>query len=809
MKKIVLFSDGTGNSAANPNKTNVWRLYKALDLTPGSGQVAYYDQGVGTSPFMPLALLGLAFGFGLARNVRYIYGFLCRSYEKGDQIYVFGFSRGAFTIRVVAALIASQGIIDPSAAKDDRDLNRLIVRAYRTWRQKSFTPSLLSFFFRPLRDWIFALLDKFRSLPAYNPERNLGYDRSESPSPLIDFIGVWDTVDAYGMPIDELTRAWDMVVWPLMPKDRDLSPRIKRARHALALDERRESFEPMLWNEASKDDNASRLQQVWFPGMHADVGGGYPDDALAYSTLNWMLDESAKNNGLDYIPAERAAIKNYIAPLGPLHNSRNGFGNFYRYAPRDIESLCNSKKPGLLNSLKAFFKRPDAEKNEVSIKKPKFHHSVFERIAHGGDGYAPINLPADYAVVDAGGAVIDIANPLPTQIPPESAEQAKARRGRQIAIWSKVWWRQIVYFATLAAILFFIVYPQSPLFQSLGKIFDENITVLLGGFRNLFATIPSLLNFIPGAGIAEDWIAQYQSQPFIFLLLLGVIGALLWSSHWLKAKLISEMRGYLIHIVQPGPHQVAVPCGGFARFLDSSLYKDRLAKYLRMLLEAAAVFFLLFLMAAAISHLWFAYQEGSGAVCEKTAPDRALESKLTLPFNPKNPCFDTGINVKRGQRLTIVFKVPEGWHDDSIPADAEGWVNTPPYMYAFLPLRRHLFTDWYQPVARIGRKLFDRYPLVENCTPDREEGKPAGVEAPTRKICMKIKPRRSGRLFLYLNDAVLFSPDFYWEFYRNNNCDKDCPSCPDDVAARTACCNAEVTITPATNKQKAKKQRKN
>ena len=95
MKKIVLFADGTGNSASSPHKTNVWRAYKALDKSPSSNQYAYYDNGVGTSSFTPIAILGLAFGWGLARNVKQLYKFLCQTYSEDSEIYAFGFSRGA------------------------------------------------------------------------------------------------------------------------------------------------------------------------------------------------------------------------------------------------------------------------------------------------------------------------------------------------------------------------------------------------------------------------------------------------------------------------------------------------------------------------------------------------------------------------------------------------------------------------------------------------------------------------------------------------------------------------------------------
>jgi uncharacterized protein (DUF2235 family) len=115
-KHIILLSDGTGNSSASLFKTNVRRIYDALDLADPQQpelprQFAFYDDGVGTSSFRPLALLGGAIGFGLSRNVRDLYAFLCRTYVKDDKIYAFGFSRGAFTIRILIGLIMDQGLV--------------------------------------------------------------------------------------------------------------------------------------------------------------------------------------------------------------------------------------------------------------------------------------------------------------------------------------------------------------------------------------------------------------------------------------------------------------------------------------------------------------------------------------------------------------------------------------------------------------------------------------------------------------------------------------------------------------------------
>ena len=135
-KSIVLFSDGTGNSSAKLFKTNVWRMYEAVDLGPPAPdrrqQIAYYDDGVGTSSFKPLAILGGVFGYGLKRNVLDIYKYACRNWKKGDTLYAFGFSRGAFTIRLAVALIAAEGLVQ---SDDERELDRQAQAAYRAFRR--------------------------------------------------------------------------------------------------------------------------------------------------------------------------------------------------------------------------------------------------------------------------------------------------------------------------------------------------------------------------------------------------------------------------------------------------------------------------------------------------------------------------------------------------------------------------------------------------------------------------------------------------------------------------------------------------
>ncbi|MGY3233206.1 uncharacterized protein (DUF2235 family) [Bradyrhizobium sp. USDA 4448] len=135
MKKIVVLSDGTGNSSAAVWRTNVWRTFEAIYLS-NSDQVAFYDDGVGTSSFKPLAILGGAFGYGLKRNVIDIYKFICRNYrDDGDEIFGFGFSRGAFTIRVVVGLILDQGLVE---AEDELDLDSRATAAFEDYRRRKY-----------------------------------------------------------------------------------------------------------------------------------------------------------------------------------------------------------------------------------------------------------------------------------------------------------------------------------------------------------------------------------------------------------------------------------------------------------------------------------------------------------------------------------------------------------------------------------------------------------------------------------------------------------------------------------------------
>ena len=348
-KAIVLFSDGTGNSAGKAYKTNVWRLYQALDQRPPKigemRQIAYYDDGVGTSSFRPLAILGGVFGYGLKRNVLDLYAFLCRNYEPGDRIYAFGFSRGAFTIRVLIGFVLSRHLV---RAESEAELARGARDAYRAYRRRfepAFGPTrVLVTILRDLRDGVIGALRRF------NGHRTYAEIETVDPG-TVAFVGVFDTVSAYGMPIAEITRGIDDYVFPLSMPNYSLSDKVEVARHALALDDERDTFHPLLWDERREamlvgdEQTLERLQQVWFVGVHSDVGGGYPDDALSHVPLEWMMDEAA-SAGLRFKQEDADDYRRAANPFGPLHNSRNGLGAYYRYQPRKISPKLADSKTG-------------------------------------------------------------------------------------------------------------------------------------------------------------------------------------------------------------------------------------------------------------------------------------------------------------------------------------------------------------------------------------------------------------------------------------------------------------------------------
>ncbi len=306
-------------------------------------QLVYYDNGVGTENFKPLAALGGALGIGVWQNVKDLYTFVCRNFDMGDQIFGFGFSRGAFTIRLLMGLIGRCGIVKTIS---EAELTYCVQMAYEAYRRDFLIRAsrrrhmIYHFILREPRYDV----ENGRKMPTID----LGINDCHQLFPNIRFLGVWDTVDAYGMPVDELKLAIDEWVWPMSFADRDPSKLLLTIRHALSLDDERPTFRPVLWNEVVKDhpdDREARvlssetIQQVWFAGVHANVGGGYPDDGLAFTALNWMMDE-AEACGLRYDKLTRDELAARVNPDGEQYDSRAGVAGYYRYGPRRVAALA-------------------------------------------------------------------------------------------------------------------------------------------------------------------------------------------------------------------------------------------------------------------------------------------------------------------------------------------------------------------------------------------------------------------------------------------------------------------------------------
>jgi uncharacterized protein (DUF2235 family) len=770
-RKIVLLSDGTGNSAAKVWRTNVWRTFEALDLS-GNDQVALYDDGVGTSKFKPLAVLGGAFGFGLRRNVIALYKFACRNYrDANDELFGFGFSRGAFTIRIVMGLIDSQGLIK---ADNEAELDSLAKAAYRAYRRDRYKGQLR--LERPYQ-WV---RNKFG--PHYPPPNVRKPVR-------IAFIGVWDTVAAYGLPVDEMTRGVHKYLWPIELPGNELSESVDRACQALALDEERTTFHPQLWHEPadnkardikSADSEAAdneaveaapnapeiepgrrrfikgeRISQVWFAGVHTNVGGGYPDDSLAYIPFVWMITE-AQRCGLKFKSdaakpprpvADPDTFKNAISKRdkdGRLYDPRKGLGGYYRYGPR---------------KLVPFF-YPEAKKkedDEVEVQRAKIHESVFKRIENSAQAYAPIGLPPLYDVVKDDGEIV-----TPDQYGFESNARAADRAQAQEHVWNEVWKRRLIYFGSVGATVWLLAFP----LISGSRRVDE----FTNPFRWISDIIRSAGAFLPN--VASTWIDGYARAPRSTVLLIGlVIFFIVWGAR--LASRISNRMGAIWKRLGSAPS--GLPTDRIYALRSDPRY---IAFHEGLKQRWAPIFFAImfvYLGLSIVSHLFYNIQDVAGFACKDSESDPAIKKptllkvgvphsvdfKVSKDFKTSEFCIPTGILLKKGARYIVSVDELEPWSDLGIKVPTGGFSPKDPpawYQRIFLslglPLRREWFHDWFRIGLRYGRVGGEEVFLE----PDPDDPK---IQSP-------LKPTRDGELFVFVNDAVIGIPGLYDLLYRNN-----------------------------------------
>jgi uncharacterized protein (DUF2235 family) len=283
MKRLVVCCDGTWNRRdAGRNVSNVAKLAEGVAAFGGKvRQRVFYDAGVGTGGFWD-RIVGGATGRGLEKNVLDAYRFLVANHRDGDEIFVFGFSRGAYTARSLVGMVRKCGILRRA---DEEGLRE----AYRLYRSGDHPDSEVATAFRAKR----------------------------SKETRVRFVGVWDTVGALGIPAGPF-RSFNLRRHGF--HDVKLSRIVDVACHALAIDERRGAFQPTLWT--TTPDPRQRVKQEWFPGAHSNVGGGYAEAGLSDVALRWMQDEAAAA-GLAFTRGARQRVR--PDPLARLVDSRRGF----------------------------------------------------------------------------------------------------------------------------------------------------------------------------------------------------------------------------------------------------------------------------------------------------------------------------------------------------------------------------------------------------------------------------------------------------------------------------------------------------
>ena len=408
-RNIIICCDGTGNEIGG-NISNVLKLYRCLRKTPKTEphQLVFYDPGVGTlarpDPWRKLKqnfimVLGLATGYGLDDNVLAAYLFLVGNYEDGDQIYLFGFSRGAYTVRVLAGLIHKIGLVSPHQV----NLAGSGLTSYKQFsegdQKAEGVPSAAE------------TGDEEGPQPLSLDDRAAQFARIVSARwPTIRFVGVWDTVASVIVPRP------DRLYWPSLEELAFTldNPSVKTFRQAIAIDERRCMFRPKKWlepqtfmhnrfNQAGAEPQDCR--QVWFAGAHGDIGGGYPEvqSALSKYPLLWMIDEATKFGltvnmqmvkQLAWGVQRKGSPYSYVAPdvTGELHNSMTAAWRPLEYLPKADKHKEWPERKSYLG-----YYIPDAEPR--FIPDGAFVHESAVRRREAVAGYEPINWPTRFETV--------------------------------------------------------------------------------------------------------------------------------------------------------------------------------------------------------------------------------------------------------------------------------------------------------------------------------------------------------------------------------------------------------------------------
>jgi uncharacterized protein (DUF2235 family) len=334
-KNIVVFCDGTNQKGGVGSNTNVYKLFNMIEDRTNR-QIAYYDPGLGTDI---RKVTGSLFGRGFSKNILECYQFIFENFEAGDKIYLFGFSRGAATVRSLSSFIHLFGILPKSRAD-------LIKEAFSIYKKKNRKEKAATFINKHHTMWC-----------------------------TIEFVGVWDTVAALGMPSKGLSLILDSFFSHKFHSF-NLSESVKFARQALAIDEERKTFHPVLWSPISNNSTVDKLKQVWFSGVHTDVGGGYKEDDLSDISLKWMTREAIDKGLIIYVKSQsyKSLINSSPDINGMMHDEQKGFiGKIFKRAKR----TWNTETQGELHIHESVLCR---SRNNENNEEPAYNPWIIEHI---------------------------------------------------------------------------------------------------------------------------------------------------------------------------------------------------------------------------------------------------------------------------------------------------------------------------------------------------------------------------------------------------------------------------------------------
>ena len=556
----------------------------------------------------------------------------------------------------------------------------------------------------------------------------------------------------------ELTRAIDMMVWPLSMPDFRLDIRVKRARHVLAIDDKRDSFIPLPWDEkheqrlvADGTVPADRLRQVFFSGMHADVGGGYADNSLGYVSLVWMIDQLP--SGVRFQAQAEQRIRSMANSLGPIHDSRQGIKMLYRYQLRPISAWLHPRRPAswpLLDPATA--RGPDDPESQTPREQRRLvfgrnaaslltspisvHCSVAERLDRATDGYAPNNLPVAFTVVGNDG--------LPT-------EQRHHRQVAESAAWTEqtVSLRRTAYFATIGLLAVLLLMPWWPDVGKEGGFFNALLSTESDD-RDLAGPVYSLVRGVLPSFLhswTDLWVHKFWLTLGLFILLMVPILIGIGAERRMADHFGSIYRGRTSRF-------------GTASRIASAFLQSRRINWLKAWWKWYVVPFCLgtlLLLSIAWAGLasvsqFMMFFWGERDRCAKSGrvePAERVVDSTPLPFGyvPSHGCSQSKVRVVKGHTYTVelnnvrwrdgdVRAGPDGWHDPDAGQKLLGWLG--------IPFRRVVRAPYMAPVVEIvpsrhGGEMLMRLEKIDQ-SGDRWTG--------------KFTATRSGTLLLFLNDAV-------------------------------------------------------